>query len=205
MKRFEFRLDSVLRLRELQLERERAELQRLVGEQRRLESDLEAIRRERQQAKSFVYEQGNLENAELRTMSAFLLGLDARTGVIRGRLEEIARSVEQQRQVAIAAERKVRLLEKLRERKLEAWKHETNREIESVAQEAWLAGRHLRRASEAGSRRRMDVAPQSARGLTAKVANRNRIPQLEVDEKTREHVVQPGGRGYASPKVICAD
>lgn len=157
MKRFEFRLDTVLRLRELQLERARAKLQQLVGEQQRLESDLEAIQRERQQAKSFVYEQGNLENAELRTMSAFLLGMDARAGVVRGRLEETARSVELQRKVAIAAERKVRLLERLRERKLEVWKQETNREIERVAQEAWLAGRHLRRAE---SRRPMHVAPQ---------------------------------------------
>lgn len=202
MKRFEFRLDTVLRLRELQLERERAKLQQLVGEQQRLESDLEAIQRERQQAKSFVYEQGNLENAELRTMSAFLLGMDARTGVVRGRLEETARSVEQQRKVAIAAERKVRLLERLRERKLEVWKQETNREIERVAQEAWLAGRHLRRAE---SRRPMHVAPQQTAGLTSKVTNRDRIRRLEVDEKTRDHVVQPGRLGYASPRVICAD
>ena len=205
MKRLEFRLDTVLRLRELQLERERAQLLQLTGEQRRLESDLETIRRERQEAKAFLYEQGSLENAELRTMSAFLLGMDARTGVVRGRLEEIARSVEQQRQVALAAERKVRLLEKLRERKREAWKQETNREIETVAQEAWQAGQHVRRAAESGSRRRMDLAPQQVSGLTGKVAKRNRIHTSEVDEKTRDHVAQPGRLGYASPKVICAD
>lgn len=158
MKRFEFRLDPVLRLRELQLESEQAKLDQLLRKQRGLTTDIEAIARERRQAKSAIYSLTSLENAELRTMSAFLVGLDARAGTLRAQLAEMGRPIEEQRQAAIKAERKVRLLEKLRGSKLEVWKRETSREIETVAQECWLSVRHVRRASETASRRAR-VAP----------------------------------------------
>lgn len=159
MKRFEFRLDPVLRLKELQLESEQAKLEQLLRKQRGLTRDVEAITRERWQAKTAVYSLTHLENAELRTMSAFLLGLDARATTLRAQLAEIARAVEEQRQSVIKAERKVRLLEKLRGSKLEKWKRETSREIETVAQECWLSVRHVRRASGAVLGRPPSVAP----------------------------------------------
>ncbi len=148
MKRFEFRLASVLRLRQLQLEAEQAKLQELVGEQQRLTRDLEAAATERREAKEAVYSLTNLDNAELRTMSAFLLGVDARSAKTRARLQEMAHFIEERRQYVIKAERKVRLLEKLREGKRAEWKHAADLEIETAAQEAWLSARHLRRAEK---------------------------------------------------------
>ncbi len=147
MKRFEFRLASVLRLRQVQLEAERAKLQELVGERQRLVRELEAAATERRAAKEAVYSLTNLDNAELRTMSAFLLGVDARSAKTRVRLDEMARFIEERRQYVIRAERKVRLLEKLREGKRAEWKHEADLEIETAAQEAWLSARHLRGAT----------------------------------------------------------
>lgn len=174
MQRFEFRLDSVLRLRELQLESENAKLQQLLGERQRLTNELEAIATERRNAKSSIYSLTNLENADLRTMSAFLLGLDARANTLRGRVQEMARSVDEQRQKVIQAERNVRLLEKLRARKFEQWKHEVDREIESIAQEAWISARHLQRSSELTPRTPSDVAPQYAGGNQVRVKSATR-------------------------------
>lgn len=160
MKRFEFRLASVLRLRQVQLEAEQAKLQELLGEQQRLLRDLEAAAAERREAKEAVYSLINLDNAELRTMSAFLLGVDARTAKTHARLAEMARFIEERRQCVIKAERKVRLLEKLREGKRAEWKHEADLEVETAAQEAWLSARHLRLAT-AGAKRAVarDISP----------------------------------------------
>lgn len=152
MKRFEFRLASVLRWRQVQMEAEQAKLQELVAEQQRLVRDLETAGAERLNAKAAVYNLTNLDNTELRTMSAFLLGVDARTAKTHARLAELAGFIEERRQVVIKAERKVRLLEKLREGKRAVWKHEADLEIETAAQEAWLSARHLRRATAAPHR-----------------------------------------------------
>lgn len=149
MKRFEFRLDSVLRLRQMQLESEQVKLQQLLAEKQRLNANLEEITKERRDVKASVYNLTNLDNAELRTMSAFLLGMDAQAGTLRARLDGMARPIEEQRQAVAKAERKVRLLEKLRGAKLEEWKRDVDREIETIAQEAWLSARHARRTSEA--------------------------------------------------------
>ncbi len=147
MKRLEFRLETVLRLRQVQLETEQAKLHRLLAEQQRISASLENVLAERGEAKAFVCNLTQVESAELRIMSSFLLGLEARAGTFRRHLEENARSIQEQRPRVMQADRSVRLLTKLREKKVDEWKHEVDREIEMTAQEAWSSAQHLRKAS----------------------------------------------------------
>ncbi len=144
MKRFEFRLETVLRLRERQLEAEQVKLEQLICEERRIASALDAVGTERQQAKAFLCSRTGLEGVELRNISSFLLGMDAQAGVLRERRAGINRSIEEQRQHVIQAERNARLLTKLRDRKLQEWRQEADRELESIAQESWAAARFAR-------------------------------------------------------------
>ena len=139
MKRFQFRLQSVLRLREVQLEAEKAKLQYLLSEERKLMDALNASTAERLKAKTLVYGSAQIDSAELRCISTFLLGLEARAGLLRARINEIAQPIKNQTQCVIEAERSVRLLIKLRDARLHEWTQETAREAEIVAQEAWLA------------------------------------------------------------------
>ncbi|MGH9608582.1 MAG: flagellar export protein FliJ [Bryobacteraceae bacterium] len=144
MKQFQFRLDSVLRLRETRLEAERRMLQQIVAEQRRLKQALEHLGEERANAGKFLQRApGGAGSVELRALSGFLLGLRARGTAIRERMETAENVAVQQRKRVLAAEQAVRLLVKMRERRMAEWRQEWDRELERVAQEAWNAA-HFR-------------------------------------------------------------
>lgn len=144
MKQFQFRLDPVLRLRETRLDSERRLLQQIVGEQQRLKQEQERLGRERAEAGKFLQRvPGGAGAVELRAFSGFLLGLRARGTAIRERMEMAAKMAAEQRQRVLAAEREVRLLTKMRERKWTEWRREWDRELETAAQEAWNAA-HFR-------------------------------------------------------------
>lgn len=147
MKRFEFRLDPVLRLREAQLESEQTKLKSILNEKQRLTSALEALASERLSAKQFLCSRTDLDGMDLRNMSSFMLGTEARDSALRKHLEEIGRAIQEQRKRVMKMDRNVRLLTKLRDKKLEQWKCESDRELETIAQESWLVARHARKAS----------------------------------------------------------
>jgi hypothetical protein len=83
-----------------------------------------------------------LGRVDLRNWSSDVLGFYARTIHNKKRLEEAAAAVEDQRKRVAGAQRNVRLLTKLHDRKLEDWKREVDQEIETNAQEAWLSSWH---------------------------------------------------------------
>jgi flagellar export protein FliJ len=144
VKKFSFRLDSVLRLRELQLAAEKERYQRVLSELTRLEQTLAAMAGERAEALNFVRNQPAAGNVELRSLSAFLLGADARATNLRKSIERNRILLEEHRQRVIAAERSERLLIKLKEARLAEWRLESNRELEALAQEAWNAAQRFR-------------------------------------------------------------
>jgi uncharacterized coiled-coil protein SlyX len=141
MKGFQFRLDAVLRWRQLQLDTEKAKLSELIAEEQKATAALHRGYEERVKAKTLLCEQRELEPVQLRLFSSFNLAVEARAGALRDTLRRLNQTIAEQRQRVAFAERKVRLLTKLRERKLETWKAERELEIETLAQESWTAGR----------------------------------------------------------------
>ncbi len=139
MKKFEFRLDTALRWRGAQLQLERAKLQGLLGGEQRLKRDLQSLLDERQTALSELQITKQLQSFDLRALSAYLVGADARTRSLGERIAKQAGLIQEQRQCLLQAERNVRLLEKLKESRLSEWKQALNREIELAAEESWLA------------------------------------------------------------------
>jgi chromosome segregation ATPase len=139
MKKFEFRLDAALRWRNTQFQLERAKLQKLLGEEQRLKGDLQALLDEKQTALSELRTLEYLQTSDLRTMSAYLVGADARTCRLREEITKCAGPIQQQRRKLLEAERNVRLLEKLRENRYSEWKHAFDQEIDAAAEESWLA------------------------------------------------------------------
>ena len=139
MKKFEFRLDTALRWRNTQLQLERVKLQKLLGEEQRLKSDLQRVADERQAAASELQTAGSLRSFELRALSAYLVGAEARSHLLRGQIAKYAGPIQKQRQCLLEAERNVRLLEKLKEDRYSEWKHAFEQEIQLGAEESWLA------------------------------------------------------------------
>jgi flagellar biosynthesis chaperone FliJ len=145
MTKFNFRLASVLRLREMQLAAEEEKLQLILSELARKERLLAAMSEERSGAIDFVQRQTRIGSTELRALSAFLLGTGARATQLREAIQQIKSIASEQRQRVIAAQRNERLLVKLRDAKLSEWQAQYDHELDVVAQETWTAVQHVHR------------------------------------------------------------
>ncbi len=143
MKKFQFSLAAALKLRESQLQVERTKLQQLFAEEQSLKNAVESLAADRRDAAAFIQDSASVTATDLRALSTFSVGADARATFLREQLTRHAESIHEQKARVTQAERKVRLLAKLREKKLDAWTQEVNREIELAAQESWLSKRHV--------------------------------------------------------------
>jgi flagellar export protein FliJ len=143
MKKFHFSLAAALKLRDSQLQAERTKLQQLFAEEQGFKDALERIAADRREAAAFIQDSGAVTATDLRALSTFSMGADTREAHLRGQLLRQAKHIQEQKARVMQAERKVRLLTKLREKKLDAWTQELNREIELAAQESWLSKRHV--------------------------------------------------------------
>lgn len=139
MKNFQFRLAGALRLRETQAQVEQSRLTQLIAEEQKIKNFLAALEHERRSEVSRLHGASEVAASELRALSSFLVGMEARTLDLQNALAKQARIVQEQRIRLLRAQRNVRLLIKLREKKLREWTAEAEREIENVAQDAWLA------------------------------------------------------------------
>jgi flagellar export protein FliJ len=168
MSSFGFRLDRVLSLRRTQLALEETELARLLWELNRLEAALRDLH--------------SRESAETEALqvSRLLRGVDlagiagARKWVVLERkrlqisLADCRGRIELKKASLIEAHRKVRLLERLKERRLAAWTHEQNRAIEELAAESALgswrrdtAGQPVNGADQSAPAGPVQTDPQS--------------------------------------------
>jgi flagellar biosynthesis chaperone FliJ len=138
MKKFEFRLDSVLRWRDTQLQLERGKLNALLSEEANLRDSLETLASERRSALQCLAKE-QLFSFDLRSLSSYLVGAEARATMLQEQIRKRSQSVAEQRDRVIHAERNVKLLLKLREKRQLEWKTGVEREIEANAEESWLA------------------------------------------------------------------
>ena len=143
MKKFQFSLAAALKLRESQLQAERTKLQQLLAEEQSLKNAVELLAADRRDAANFIQESAAVDAIDLRALSAFSVGADARAVSLREQIARKTKIIQEQKARVMQAERKVKLLAKLREKKLDAWTQEVNREIEQAAQESWLSKRHM--------------------------------------------------------------
>ncbi len=137
MQKFTFRLDSVLRLRGIQLTAEKEKLALLIAAVSKLEQSLQALVREKADAVSFVQTQAAIGSTELRALSAFLLSFGTRMASIREAIKRSNEQVAAQRQRVLEADRNERLLIKLKDKRLAEWRHEAGHELEIMAEESW--------------------------------------------------------------------
>ena len=149
MKKFQFRLATVLRLREAQLAIEEGKLRQLLAENRKIENSLRLISEERVDSENWLLKDSNLTSSDLRSLSAFLLGSKAREASLQQARESCAQDIAAQTQRTLAAERNQSLLQQLRSKQYDIWQKSFDSELEIISQEAWQAAQMKRVSDEA--------------------------------------------------------
>lgn len=148
MKKFEFRLESVLRLRDAQLTVQTNKLQQLLAEEAQLQRNLLSIADERKEAAAWIHRLSGATSAEMKAFSAFLLGSKSRESMLRQAIQSCEEDIAKQRGRTLLARRNQKLLLKLKSKRRFEWQAEFNKELEEIAQQAWQAAVHLRSGSK---------------------------------------------------------
>src|SRR4051794_15200726 len=128
MKRFEFPLARVRDYRREQLDAEEAKLQVLFAERHALEAESGRLASEALETRHSLMVTGSAESRDLAAMDAYVRHLE----VVKKRhalklIEWQVRAAKQQ-QAVVEAKRRVRLMEKLEQRRYREWKHALDRE-----------------------------------------------------------------------------
>jgi len=139
VKKFTFPLDRVLAWRRTQARIEQTKLEKLQQQLRDMDARIGGLASEENQARQMVIRSPARTGADLSAFDLFKRACSAQVKAIeKDRGMQEGRIREQQRVLALK-ERDVKLLEKLREQKLAAWRYEHTKEIDSQAEESYLA------------------------------------------------------------------
>jgi hypothetical protein len=139
MKAFRFRLQRVLDWRRTQLGVAESRLKEHIARLRRIEQAQRNTRDARDTARRSAALAQVIDGRELETLAAHLAGL--REGARRleeQRLEQERQVLAEQRQV-VEARRRLRLLQRLHQKRLGEWTAEFARETDSLATDSFLA------------------------------------------------------------------
>jgi flagellar export protein FliJ len=148
MKAFQFRLDQALRWRATQADLAKAKVAAAVGNLSKLQGDLESLRtRLNGDARDVMTGTPGLS---LETWAAYSKRARREMTLIEKQIGEAERTLGEQLRALAEANRKVRLLENLKQSERTHWNAELDRELDKFSGEAFLV-RYNRESSRARS------------------------------------------------------
>jgi len=139
MTNFRFSLEKALDLRRLQLELEEAKFQQQAAALLALDRERDQMRASRANAEAHVRTDGWSYGCDLAALGAFGMHVQAKEKQLAQRRIEGETKLEERRAAMLEARRRLRLLEKLKERRKVDWSIAMNRELEELASESYLA------------------------------------------------------------------
>lgn len=139
MKPFRFNLDRVLEFQAAQLRAEEVKLQILNEEAATLRRTSESLDQSRASEEDKVRNATVLNGSDLQSLELYRRQIQIQKQRLRDRLADVAKRLEAQREQLLKVRRKHRLLEKLKERRLQEWTIESSKELEQIASESHLA------------------------------------------------------------------
>ena len=149
MKRFEYRLQRVLELRKQQAEGEKARLQGFKLALDRLDSQCTFASKEKQDARAYVKHAPSTSGEDLAALGMFERHIERRIAAIQKQKDQLNQQIVQQVTRLREADRKVKLLENLKSRRLAEWTLANDKELEELAADSFvsriLAGRRSER------------------------------------------------------------
>lgn len=141
MTAFRFRLDKVLAWRRSQLEVEEARYRQCLAAIAALDRARAELEASGIQAETQVRKWHPVAGSDLSALDSFRRGIRTRESNIAERRAESVKMAEKQLKTVLEAQRRCRLLDRLRERRREEWTKANDRELEEVATESFLARR----------------------------------------------------------------
>jgi len=139
MRSFRFSLEKVLSWRRTELQAEEARLAALFAQRTRLDAARAEIRAVRDRAGSRMLEAGPIDGVELASLSGYLRRLEKELIALDRQRAQSGEEILKQGARVVDAHRRVRLLEKLKDRRLGEWRLDWQRENENLASESFLA------------------------------------------------------------------
>ncbi len=148
MKAFRFPLEKVLDWRRSQLEIEQARFRREIAalaelERLTAECDLAAVN-----AEAGIRAAPAITGSDLAALAGFRTWTRARQSELAALRAGQLENIEKQRQAMLEAQRRCRLLERLRERERLQWRDAEQHALEELATESFLSGLSRRRTDE---------------------------------------------------------
>lgn len=138
VKAFRFSLETFLRLRERELELEQMKLSQLLAELARLDTKINELEQNGLAASRWL-SADQTDGNELKQLQAYRESLAlTHKQLIKDKTTCQFRITQQQRKV-MEADRRKRLLDRLKERRIAEWAAEVDKEWESMAAETYLA------------------------------------------------------------------
>lgn len=137
--RFQFSLEKILGWRAVELTTEEAKLKALVQEQLHLQTLLAEVSAERSKLISSLGSMPGLRGNDLRTLTACGLRLRRNAENLAQQLLRCGRDLAKQRKKHSEAKRRVRLLEELKQKRLQEWKYRETLLLEELASEFFFA------------------------------------------------------------------
>lgn len=139
MKGFRFRLDRVLAWRQTQLSVETAKLEGLLSQKRALEEQKQKVIRDCAATQALLGETVFLRGVDLARVEAARIWAQREERRLASRLNETGRAIEDQRSLVAGATHRVRLLERLRDRRQAEWEAASEKEIEDLGADLAIA------------------------------------------------------------------
>ncbi len=161
--------------RVVELEIEEGRLEQLFSERRGWDEQLLALEARRRESAGLLAAK-TLDGQQLAAFSHHRRYLEREGVRLAARHADCEKRIGAQRQRVVEAERKVRLLERLKERRLAEWTVDFDREMEALASETFLSKRARKkgglepggsqRATNPASRRRSDCGASASKTQT---------------------------------------
>jgi hypothetical protein len=137
---FRFRLSRVLDWYERQYRMEAGRLRLCEERSVTAQAELSLHRQSRLAAENQLLRMGSFQADDLRARELHRKRSMLRESQLVGICQNADRDLEMQRSVTVAAQRRVRLVEKLRDRKRDEFDYHAAQDLEQAAADSWLAG-----------------------------------------------------------------
>lgn len=139
MQRFQFRLERVKDWRQKQVEIEEQKLRKLFAERQALDQDFARLEAGRADAERQVLHSQAVEARDLVALESYRLYVSSRQQILRNRMRDCDGRIGAQRRQVMEAERRFRLLERLKAKRFTEWQKQFDLELESLASEVFLS------------------------------------------------------------------
>ena len=139
MNAFRFPLQKVLELRRTQLELEEVQYRRQLAMLTDLDRERTELEAAGKIAERQIREWNPVAGSELEALGGFRLYVQRKDVEMAGARAECVKHLERQQAVMLEARRRLRLLERLKERRRAEWQAASEKELEELAAEAYQA------------------------------------------------------------------